>query len=219
MHFEPPETPLRTLKEFASHYAMIVVSILTALALEGMALSWEHGREGRQARAEIEQEIAANEAEISEALALTRRNAQQWRGLLQRVADDEKAGRGTDASRTAILREAKGAFADAIPSLKSTAWDAAIASHAVTYLPHAELARFSEIYTSQGVFSASMWAVLRDGALRQISAIELATTTGTADAKETLELLSGRITALQVIESDLAQLDAVFKGRPHDPAR
>jgi len=34
MHFELPEKVSGSVKEFASHYLMIVVSILTALALE-----------------------------------------------------------------------------------------------------------------------------------------------------------------------------------------
>src|ERR1700761_3987566 len=78
MHVEPLEKLPRSVREFLSHYAMIVLSILTALALEQVALSLEHRHEGQRAKEEIEQEIATNRQQLHESLLETRAILQDW---------------------------------------------------------------------------------------------------------------------------------------------
>src|SRR4051812_47339203 len=79
MHIEPLEKLPRSVREFLSHYAMIVLSILTALALEQVALGLEHRHEGARAKEEIEQEIASNHQRAVESLHVTEENGKAWR--------------------------------------------------------------------------------------------------------------------------------------------
>jgi hypothetical protein len=166
MHIEPLEKLPRSVREFLSHYAMIVLSILTALALEQVALGLEHRHEGARAKEEIEQEIASNHHRALESLHVTEENAKAWRALLQRTLAGIRDGSSTNDSRIAALRESAPLFHDAVPPLKSTAWDAAISNHSVNYLGHEDLVRYSEIYSVQRFFSQALWDTLRDSAVR-----------------------------------------------------
>jgi cell division protein ZapA (FtsZ GTPase activity inhibitor) len=141
MHVEPLEKLPRSVREFLSHYAMIVLSILTALALEQVVLGIEHHHEGERTKAEIEQEIASNRHEVEEALTVTRSTAKAWERMLAVTVADVASGQGTNDKRLATIAEAAHQFRYAVPPLKTAAWDAALSSHAVEHLDHADLTR------------------------------------------------------------------------------
>jgi hypothetical protein len=210
MHVEPLEKLPRSVREFLSHYSMIVLSILTALALEQVALRIEHRHEGARAREEIEQEIASNRKAVDEALQSTRLNEQEWKDLLTHTIADVRSGQSTDESLVATLRDAAGKFRDALPALKTTAWDAAISDHSVNYLPHEDLVRFSELYASQRMFSQAMWDVIRDSAARDLASISLAIALGKPDGRATVVTLNSRMETIGILESQLAQVDAML---------
>ena len=206
MHMEPLEKLPRSVREFLSHYAMIVLSILTALALEQAALGIEHRHEGARAKEEIVQEIASNHADVESSLKSTRKNAQAWEALYARTLAEVKSGQSTDASRVAALDEARHLFSDALPSLKTTAWDAAISNHAVSYLDHTDLTRYSELYTFERQFQQAMWDTLRDSAVRDLSSLTLSVATGKADPDQTLAVLNSRMQTIEVLQSQMAQI-------------
>ena len=218
MHLEPLEKLPRTVREFLSHYAMIVLSILTALALEQVALRIEHRHEGQRAREEIEQEISANRKAVEEALAITSRNVKTWEDLVARTVAEVKAGQATEEALVGHLREAGHSFRDALPPLKTTAWDAALSDHSVNYLAHEDLTRYSEVYASQRLFSQAMWDMLRDSAARDLAAISLGTTLGKADATATVATLNSRLRTISIVQSQLMQLGAVLEGSNPGPA-
>ena len=211
MHVEPLEKLPRSVREFLSHYAMIVLSILTALALEQAVLGIEHHHQGERARQEIEQEIIANHHMVEESLAVTRAYVKVWDGLLERTVAEVNAGQSTNESLLATVAEAKHQFGDAIPSLKSAAWDAALADHAVDYLDHDELTRFSDLYAFQHFFSVALWDIVRDSATRNLSDISLPAYLGKADPVATITMLNARARALHIMESQLAQMAAATK--------
>ena len=213
MHVEPLEKLPRSVREFLSHYAMIVLSILTALALEQAALSLEHRHEGARAKEEIEQEIASNRATVEDSLKVTRGYRRDWQALLARAAAGVKDGTSTNESRLAILTQAGHRFGDATPALKTSAWDAAIASHTVDYLDHEDLSRYSQLYALQRFFSQAAWDTMRDNAARNMSDLSLPALTGTADAVPTLAILNSRARALSILESQLSQIDDALQGR------
>jgi hypothetical protein len=212
MHLEPLEKLPRSVREFLSHYAMIVLSILTALALEQVALGIEHRHEGARAKEEIEQEIASNRKAVEEALQITRDNEKDWEALVTRTVADVRAGQSTDESLEVTLREAGHKFRDALPTLKTTAWDAAISDHSVNYLAHEDLVRYSELYATQRLFAQAMWDVIRDSAARDLSAISLAVALGKPDGRATVATLNGRLRTIGIIESQLLQVDQMLKG-------
>ena len=214
MHVEPLEKLPKSVREFLSHYAMIVLSILTALALEQVALRLEHRHEGQRAKEEIEQEIEANRQAVAEALVLTRENVHTWDGLVARTVAEVKSGQATDESLVARMAEAGQNFRDALPPLKTTAWDAALSDHSVNYLAHEDLTRYSEIYSSQKLFAQAMWDVIRDSAVRDLSAISLGVALGKADGATTVATLNSRLRTVTIVQSQLVQLEDVLEGKP-----
>ena len=212
MHLEPLEKLPRSVREFLSHYAMIVLSILTALALEQVALGIEHRHEGARAKEEIEQEIASNRMMVEESLQVTRDNEKVWAALVARTVADVRAGQSTDESLEATLREAGHEFRDALPALKSTAWDTAISDHSVNYLAHEDLVRYSGLYANQRLFAQAMWDVIRDSAARDLSAISLAIALGKPDPRSTVATLDGRLRTINIVRSQLLQVDRMLKG-------
>ena len=211
MHVEPLEKLPRSVREFLSHYAMIVLSILTALALEQVALGIEHRHEGARAKEEIEQEIASNRAEVETSLKSTQKNAKAWGALYARTLAEVKSGESTDRSRVAALGEAQHLFRDAVPSLKTTAWDAAISDHAVNYLDHADLTRYSELYTVERQYQQVMWDSLRDSAIRDLSSLSLAAATGKADPDQTIAVLNSRMLSIELLQSQLTQVSKALE--------
>ncbi len=218
MHVEPLEKLPRSVREFLSHYAMIVLSILTALALEQVALGLEHRHEGARAKEEIEQEIASNHKAVQGALVETRVIRKEWEVLLKQGVDDVKSGQSTDASLVAVLTDAGHRFRDALPPLKTTAWDSAISDHSVNYLAHEDLTRYSELYAGQRLFAQAMWDVLRDSAVRDLSALSLDVELGKPDPRTTVATLNSRLRTISIAESQLTQLDAVLEGKTSELA-
>jgi len=212
MHVEPLEKLPRSVREFLSHYAMIVLSILTALALEQVALRMEHRHEGARAREEIEQEIASNQQQVHASLKATEENAQAWQAVFKRALAEVRDGSSTNESRIAALRQAGSLFRDSVPSLKTTAWDAAISDHSVNYLDHDDLTRYSQIYALQRSFSQAMWDTLRDSAARDVSQISLYLSLERAGADQTIATLNSRLRTIAIIESQLGQVDAALRG-------
>ena len=64
MHIEPPNTRLATYKDFAKHYLMIVLSILTALGLEAWIEHAHHAHAAEAASLHIRTELQANLADV-----------------------------------------------------------------------------------------------------------------------------------------------------------
>ncbi len=211
MHVEPLDKLPRSVREFLAHYSMIVLSILTALALEQVALGLEHRHEGSRAKEEIEQEIASNRTMVEDSLKVTREYQRDWQALLTQAAAEVKAGTSTNDSRLAILNRAAHRFGDATPALKTSAWDAAVSAHAVDYLDHADLTRYSQLYAFQRFFSQATWDTVRDNAARNLSDLSLPALTGTADPVQTLAILNSRVRALGIIGSQLSQIDDALK--------
>ncbi len=211
MHVEPLEKLPRSVREFLSHYAMIVVSILTALALEQVALGLEHRHEGQRAREEIEQEIASNRKGVEESLKTTRQNGDTWSALLKRAVADVRSKESTNESRLAILLESGPLFRDSLPSLKTTAWDAAIADHSVNYLDHELLSRYSDLYASQRLFTQAMWDTLRDSGVRNLSEITQAVYMRKADPAPTIAALNTRLLTIRIVQSQMEQLEVALK--------
>jgi len=223
MHVEPLEKLPRSVREFLSHYSMIVLSILTALALEQVALRLEHRHEGERAKEEIEQEIVSNQQQVLESLKATEANAKAWNAVLRRTLAQVKDGSSTNESRVAAMREAGALFSDSMPSLKTTAWDAALSDHSVNYLAHDDLTRYSQLYAFQRSFSQALWDTLRDSSVRDISQISLSILMDKADSGPSLSVLNSRMRTIEILESQLSQLERALReaephGGPAEPA-
>ncbi|WP_198115825.1 hypothetical protein [Massilia rhizosphaerae] len=148
MHFEVPKS--KSLKEFGSEYVMIVISILTALALEHTAQAIHHKQLAHEAGEKIEAELRLNAKEVKEVLAhnerdlqqITRVRAELLQGIRDKVADDALMARfKTDWKAGLVL-------SISLPTLRHEAWDAAVANQAVTWMEDERLQRFATAYAT-----------------------------------------------------------------------
>ncbi|HEX7641485.1 MAG TPA: hypothetical protein VF472_04650 [Burkholderiaceae bacterium] len=207
MHFEPPEKVIHTLKEFASHYAMIVISILTALALEHIAVSWHHANEARRAKEEIEREIAENRENFAGAIEATAAREKIWGDLLQKSVEQAKSGKATTDEQVELLQSAMDHYGDNTPPIKTSAWDAAIADQSVNYLGHADLERYSQLYALLHMQYQALLANLNPaGATQNASDIALALRLRKPDPAQTTRLLNWRVWLMHVVHSNLRQM-------------
>lgn len=148
MHFEVPKS--KSLKEFGSEYVMIVISILTALALEHTVQAIHHKQLAHEASAKIEAELRTNAREVKDVLAhnerdlqqITRVRAELLQGIRDKVPGDVLMERfKTDWKAGLVL-------SILLPTLRHEAWDAAVANQAVTWMDDEQLQRYATAYAN-----------------------------------------------------------------------
>lgn len=146
MHFERPKA--KSFKEFAGEYIMIVVSILTALALEHAAQSYHRWHVVQEAVHSLNMEIAANIAETHKVIEHNTIQVDKLAHLKQVVSADIKAGTSDHDTLRHMMKEAGNDFGLNIrsPSLQREAWDVAIANQALSYMDPDKLQRYAKLY-------------------------------------------------------------------------
>jgi hypothetical protein len=150
MHLEIPKQKLHSLKEFASHYLMIVLSILTALGLEQWIEHAHHERAAETASRQIEAELANDLAETREA---RQTNAEDLKPLLELdklITADVLAGTDSKTINEHIRAHSK-QFDINIhwPIFASQAWDVAVANQSASWIPVDRLNSYSGAYADQ----------------------------------------------------------------------
>jgi hypothetical protein len=147
MHFEVPKS--KHLKEFAGEYLMIVISILTALALEHGAQSLHHRTLAQQASEKIDAEIRMNVEELKTVIAHNDKRAKDLEVIREAMLADIK-GRTMDdeALMKHIVDKYKGAFSLSLhtPTLRREAWEVAVANQSVSWMSSSDLKRYSAAY-------------------------------------------------------------------------
>jgi hypothetical protein len=156
MHIEPPAHAPQTLKDFAKHYLMIVLGILTAVGIEQAIESGHHRALAAQATAHIDEELRAN---LSEARSVLADNEKRMAALKAAEAAVENDARQNDTSvETYRARFNALKIGMGMPELRRDAWDAAIASQALTYVEPGRVRRFSAGYSAQRDLMATLIA-------------------------------------------------------------
>lgn len=150
MHFEVPKLPMRGLKDFAKHYLMIVLSILTALGLEAWIEHAHHTHAAALASRQITAELRAN---LGGVLNSYRRNQQRLVSLQQlddAIAKDVRDGK-TDAAINQHIQALKNEFNLSLdwPIFANQAWDVAVANQSATWMDRAALSEYSAAYSKQ----------------------------------------------------------------------
>jgi len=146
MHFEVPKS--KSLKEFGGEYLMIVISILTALALEHTVQTFHHRHLAHEAAEKIEAELRINAGEVKEVLKhneadlkeIKRVRDELLNAIRDKVADDVLMARFKTDWQPGVILSIK------LPTLRHEAWDAAVASQAVTWMPDEQLQRYVTAY-------------------------------------------------------------------------
>jgi len=146
MHFEVPKS--KTLKEFGGEYVMIVISILTALALEHAVQAIHHKQLAHEASEKIEAELRLNAKDVRDVLAhnetdlkeIKRVRAELLQGIQDKVADDVLMAHFKSDWKGGLV------LSITVPTLRHEAWDAAVANQAVTWIPDEQLQRYVTAY-------------------------------------------------------------------------
>lgn len=148
MHFEVPKS--KKLKEFGGEYVMIVISILTALALEHTVQSIHHKELAHEAAEKIEAELRLNVKEVNKVLEHNERDlkeikrvrAELVQGIRDKVPDDVLMAHFKTDWKSGVVLSIN------TPTLRHEAWDAAVANQAVTWMPDEQLQRYVTAYAA-----------------------------------------------------------------------
>lgn len=149
MHFEVPRVRVHSFREFAQHYFMIVLSILTALGLEQWIEHAHHRHAAEQASAQIETELHGTLDSIHGALASNARQLAPLQALKAAISED--VGHGLpDAQINQHIRALKDDFVLSVswPSFATQAWDVAVANQSASWIDAAQLRSYSEAYAN-----------------------------------------------------------------------
>ena len=151
MHLELPQSRLNSFKDFAKHYLMIVLSILTALGLEAWIEHTHHTHAAAAASAQIEAEIRQNLADIQAYLDHDRERMEALDRLRDRLTADVESHASPETIKQHIHELAPGGiYLDwRWPILRREAWDVAVANQSAGWIPADRLRRYSAVYSAQ----------------------------------------------------------------------
>ncbi len=150
MHFELPNLP-HSLKEFATHYFMIVLSILTALGLEAAVERLHHRHAAEAAQQAIETELRNNLADLRDSDTRTLQRLAPLQHLCDQLMKDFDDGLPPAQIRQQMAERVKAGidFGIYYPTLRHEAWDVAVANQSASYMEPETLRRLSVAYAAQ----------------------------------------------------------------------
>ncbi|MBD8874165.1 hypothetical protein [Rhodanobacter sp. DHB23] len=151
MHIEPMESRLASFRDFAKHYLMIVLSILTALGLEAWIEHMHHAHAAATASAQIETEIRQNLADIDTDIAHDNARMQ----FLEKLRDQLQADVASHAAPDTIQQHIHQLAPEGIdldwrwPVLRREAWDVTVANQSAGWIAVDRLRSYSAVYAAQ----------------------------------------------------------------------
>jgi len=148
MHVEVPKS--HSFKEFAGEYIMIVVSIITALALENGVHRYHQNHKAHESARNIDAELVANLAEVRTVIKQNEQQIAKTKKMKEVLLADIKAG---VADKEAVKRAVSAVGDDfgismVTPSLQHEAWDVAVANQSLTYVPTERLKHYATQYAT-----------------------------------------------------------------------
>lgn len=161
MHAEVPKKgALASFKTFAAEYAMIVISILTALGLEHAAQNWHRKHLAHEAAERIQAEVAYNLSELQSSIKKNDAELKKFAALRTFVKDGleegaDKSGQDKTEFEQAFRVKMKERLSNELnfsadaPTLRREAWDVAVASQTASWMDSGLLQRYSGIYAVQ----------------------------------------------------------------------
>jgi uncharacterized coiled-coil protein SlyX len=151
MHIEPQNTRLESFRDFAKHYLMIVLSILTALGLEAWIEHTHHTHAAAASSARIEAEISTNLIQTEESLQKDSAQLKRLTAIRDAVSGDIKAHAPDETIRQHILALTRDNFDLNLnfPQLRHEAWDVAVADQSASWIDRERMQRYSVAYASQ----------------------------------------------------------------------
>jgi hypothetical protein len=142
MEIHPPEHPIRTIRDFASHILTITCGIVIALSLEGLVAHQRDATLARQTRAAFIAELDDNLAKVKAVRAMADSN-EAW--LVDTIAlAQARLSHGTaNAPKPPGVRR--------FPAMGDAAWQTALATQALPLLTFPETRALAAAYSHQAV--------------------------------------------------------------------
>jgi hypothetical protein len=146
---EPIAAEPKRFKVFAGEYVMIVVSIVTALALENGVRYLHQAREAQEAARNLDAEIVGNLGEVHTAILDNEAEIKRIKHLKDVLLADIRAGVSDKDALNHLMRESKMRFSVnfSTPTLQREAWEVAVANQALSFMPQQQLQRYARVYS------------------------------------------------------------------------
>lgn len=206
MHFEVPKAT--TFKEFGGEYMMIVISILTALALEHGAQSWHHHHIAAQGAANMDAEMRANIEDVKLVLAHNQAEVAKLSKLRAAMLADIRSGDPDAKVMERFMREKKViGLSIQQPSFRREAWEVAVANRAASWMDPDELRRYSAAYGEmrdiQMLSNGGALTFLNVPAMKDVfSNVEM----GLSNPRELYRILGQMISAYESLDGNFENL-------------
>ena len=210
MHLEQHHHAPNSWREFIRQYAMIVLSIMTALGLEHIAVAVHDAGAARESKGRIEAELARNLTDLKQAETSNAGHMAKATEIMKALVDGLAAGPIDPAASLTIVAPMFEHFQVALPSWERDAWDAAIADQSAGHLSPEDLRRYAEIYSSARDIGAEAQLLLGGEWLTRASELGIDFRLGKIDARTTANTLARFLVAEQVITSMQKALDTLI---------
>ena len=221
MHLEIPKLPAHGFKDFAKHYLMIVLSVLTALGLEAWIEHVHHMHAAALASHQITAELRANLDDVQKSYRSNQQRLVSLQQLDDAIAKDVRDGK-PDAAINQHIQALRKEFRLSLdwPIFANQAWDVAVANQSATWMDGAVFSKYSAAYSKQR--DAANW-MSHDSSLF-LDAPRLATLSTRidlgrdVDPVEFLSVLSQMMITSSETQSHLQQVESQLKSTLPDQA-
>jgi hypothetical protein len=210
LQVDAPHHPPGTLVEFLRQYAMIVLSILTALALERAVVALHDAGAARDSRARIEAELAQDDRELKQSEHSNAETVKSVRETLKQLVDLLKQGKPDPAKLLPVVKPGLTHFSVSTPSWQHDAWDAAIADQSATHLASSDLHRYAEIYASARDMESTAQLLLGGDWLTRMATLSIDVALNALDARSSADMLARFLLAVSQIDQSQKELEALI---------
>jgi hypothetical protein len=138
-----------SIKDYAIHYSLIVLGILTALGLEACIESRHHRVVADAATQSIDAELRENLKAVDDARKANVERSGQLKARREKIVAAINAGEPSTKVMADIVSLGPIDVGVQIPTLQRDAWEAALISQAVAHMPATRAATFSGVYAAQ----------------------------------------------------------------------
>jgi hypothetical protein len=145
MDIEGPDSPIRSIRDFAIHIATVTIGILIALGLEALVEAHRNQELVEHTRADFRAEFTTNRAAVLADLKRMEAVKTELQGLIA-YAQARIAGR---AATLPVLQSTR-SFA----FVTTTAWETAVATQALIHMPFKEAGQISAAQSKQAALNA-----------------------------------------------------------------
>ena len=213
MQVDAPHHAPSTFQEFVRQYAMVVLSILTALALEHLAVAWHDSASARASKARIDAELQGNLVDLRTAQKNNAENVDAVKAAVRALVDLLRKPPVDNDVTMKTIKPALDHFGISVVGWQRDAWDAAIADQSASHMESADLRRYAEIYASEHDMETEASLLLGGEWLTRAAELLVDVRLGKVDARLITNQMVRFLVAGEQIEAEQRKLDKLLA--PH----